>query len=120
VIVAGDGSSTASDRTPASSTTSTEPAPEVVVRTATDAAQQLYFAWQRGDEAGAAAFASTKAISSVFAIPSTSAAGLAFDGCSKLVDASSTCSWSRTDASLEMRVKVPAAGTPQVQTVELS
>jgi hypothetical protein len=121
-LVARDDSSTAGDRPSASSSTSpsTTSAPEALVRTPTDAAQQLYFAWQRGDQAAAERLGTSAAIRAVFDIPSTSAAGLAFDGCSEPRGGSSTCSWIRRGARLTMTVRAPASGAPQVQTVELS
>ena len=93
---------------------------EVLVRTPTDAAEQLYFAWQRADKAGAAALATSGAVTSMFAIRSTKAAGLAFAGCTKPAEGTSTCSWKRTNAKLTMHVSAPDKGSPQVQAVELT
>jgi hypothetical protein len=91
-----------------------------LVRTPTDAAEQLYFAWQRADKAGAATLATPGAVTSLFAITSTKAAGLAFVGCTKPANGTSTCSWKRTDAKLTMHVSAPPAGRPQVQAVALT
>ena len=88
-----------------------------LVRTPTDAAEQLYFAWQRGDHAGAARFANRQAARSLFSVPTTAAAGLAFFGCSKPAHGASTCSWVRSHAQLAMHVNVTRPGRPQVQTV---
>jgi hypothetical protein len=128
IVVATSGSSsstarppkpTSSTESPASTASTTTTAP-ALVRTPTDAAQQLYFAWQRGDRSSAERLATTAAIRSVFEIPSTKAAGLAFDGCTEPRGGSSTCSWIRDGARLAMRVQVTTSGEPQVQTVELS
>ena len=102
--------------TTATTTATTEST--ALVRTPTDAAQALYFAWQRGSDVEAAAVATEAAAASILAIESTKAAGLAFTGCTAPVNALSACTWSRSDAQLTMTVQVPATGRPVVQTVE--
>ena len=110
----------AAGTTPAASAAPTTPTTFVQpIRTPTDAAEELYFAWQRGDHSQAARAADAHAISAMFAIKTTRAAGLAFQGCTKPANATSSCTWKRTNARLTMHVNVPAKGAPQVQGIEL-
>ncbi len=126
LVAARDGGSERAAATPNTSplsqTVSAEPATTVdvaPVRTATDAAEQLYFAWQRGDRSGATRFADAPAVAALFAIKTTAAAGLAFGGCTQPVAQRSVCRWSRRDARLTMRVVTPTTGSPHVQSAEL-
>ena len=89
------------------------------VRTSTDAAEEFYFSWQRGDRVGATRVANYQAITGLFGVKTTLAAGLAFGGCSKPRNGTSTCTWTRHNASLTMRVVIPGRGSPKVQSAEL-
>ncbi len=94
-------------------------APDPGPGTPTDAAESLYFAWQRADRVVAGRSAGSQAVTAMFAIKTSVAAGLAFEGCRAPVTGSSTCTWARTGVRLTMVVAAPDHGVPRVLTVTL-
>ena len=81
-------------------------------------AKSLYTAWQDGDQAAAAKYASNGAVTTLFAVDTSDASGLEFGGCSATGDGPwpKECVWSRPGGELTMIVQ-KGGDTPQVTKV---